>query len=170
MVLTINQLKEIRVKISKIEDIKKMIYSNLDKSNEIIVGCIENIISDVNNNMEIDRGRLYSIYDFNDESMSKEYIINNFKFITNIKSMINFSVIDLNNYEGSFSMFVDKLNTYIVNQLNINNDCVDLYYYDEDFIKYINCDNFDRYLWNLNNIYCFYYSLNKVIEDLNIYC
>ena len=107
-------LKEIKDKRNRIENIKCIITEKLSELNNIIVcGVFENILDDIDNNVEINKDSLYSIYDWNTEPKSKELILDNIKLIDNLGLL---SFINYNDYEKSFSKITDEINTFIINR------------------------------------------------------
>ena len=102
---------------------------------------------------------------------SENYIINNMSFIDEIRFEINFNQINLNDYKDSFKTFVDRLNTYVVNQLNIDNE-IDLFDIDLDYASIENEYNYSDYIDYLDSIYNFYDNFNncviKFTENYNI--
>lgn len=165
-------LKEIKDKRNRIENIKCIITEKLSELNNIIVcGVFENILDDIDNNVEINKDSLYSIYDWNTEPKSKELILDNIKLIDNLGLL---SFINYNDYEKSFSKITDEINTFIINQFDLDKNIELDNYLNYDLENIIDkvCDNdFDEieFIDYLDNILDFYDSFLNTIDYMNLH-
>ena len=112
-------------------------------NNSVIHNTFYFIIDDIDNNMIIDFDSLNSIYDFSECTFSESqvYIEKYSEFIIKTK-LIN--TIDLNDMKKSYMDFVVKFNQYVICQLDIENNSIDLsdyYYNNSELEKLINDGN-----------------------------
>jgi len=164
-------LKEIKDKKNEIENKIFEINNNLGKINDsVIYNQFYFILDNIENNVEINRFSMSSIFDFSEPlySESKDYINNNTEFIEQLKNDNILKYIG-NEYKDIFKNINITLNLYIVNNLSFDKDNMDLDYVNMDMneIKsFINDSNYNYdILSDLESIFSFYDSLNNCIVN-----
>lgn len=169
---------DLRNELNNIKEIKKEIVNTINcinselsnVNNSVIYNTFYFILNDIDNNMIIDYNSLNSIYDFSEctFSESQKYIENYSEFIIKTKLM---NIIDLNDMKKSYMDFIIKFNEYIINQLDIETNSIDLsdyYYTNSELEKLITNDDidYDDYMDYLETIKTFYDSLYDCLKKI----
>ena len=173
--------KEIKDKKNEIENKKSEIKNNLDKINDVVIyNNYDFILDDIENNVAINLGSMLSIFDYSEPMYkeSKEYVENNIEFINVLKDDGILYYIG-NEFKDMFKNINISINLYIVKGLSFGycdeNIELDLYNMDiKEISDYIDNNQygyeFSDYIDYLDNIYCFYDSLNdSIIKMINNY-
>lgn len=166
-----NELSNVQKTKKEIVNTYLCIKSELSEiNNKVIYNCFYYIIDNIDNDMIIDFDNLNSIYDFSESeySESMDYIVYNSEFMIKTDLINN---IDLNNPKKTFMDFVVKFNQFIINQLDIKNNNIDMsdYFYTNSELEKLINDNdidYDEYMEYLESIKSFYDSLYDCLKGI----
>lgn len=179
--MNFKEKKEIKDKKNEIENKKSEIKNNLDKINDVVIyNNYDFILDDIRNCVAIDKYSMSSIFDYSEPlyNESRNYIENNIKFINVLKDDGILKYIG-NEFKDMFKNINITINLYIVNNLSFCtcNEKIEMenYFMDiKEISDYIDNNQygyeFSDYIDYLDNIYCFYDSLNdSIIKMINDY-